>query len=221
MSGSVVGRSVPSLAFERSLLAGGAVSVACVDEAGRGALAGPVCVAAVLVTADTSDPPEPVADSKQLSPARRVELAGVVRSWVPHAAALASAGEVDRLGLSRALQLAAARALTALPVVPSVVLLDGNHDYLSRSGQLDLFDATVFPPVVTRARADADCAGVAAASILAKTVRDAEMVQLARQCPGYGWELNKGYGSPEHVAELRRVGPSGFHRRSWSLPGVP
>jgi ribonuclease HII len=76
------------------------------------------------------------------------------------------------------------------------------------------------PPVVTAIKADMRCAAVAAASILAKTTRDALMVELAKSHPGYGWHENKGYASPEHIEALRLLGPSAAHRRSWSLPGV-
>jgi ribonuclease HII len=76
------------------------------------------------------------------------------------------------------------------------------------------------PPVVTAIKADMRCAAVAAASILAKTSRDALMVELAESHPGYGWHENKGYASPEHIEALRVLGPTAVHRRSWSLPGV-
>ncbi len=85
-------------------------------------------------------------------------------------------------------------------------------------GRADL--RAVVPPVVTAIKADMRCAAVAAASILAKTSRDALMVELAKSHPGYGWHENKGYASPEHIEALRVLGPCAVHRRSWSLPGI-
>ena len=80
--------------------------------------------------------------------------------------------------------------------------------------------SVVPPAVTTRVRADLTCAGVAAASVLAKCERDAIMVELAQQHPEYGWALNKGYSAPDHIEALRRLGPTPLHRRSWNLPGT-
>jgi len=128
-----------------------------------------------------------------------------------------------------ALRLAALRALHVLSgsgAPPDVVVLDGSHDWLSgRPTQTDLFAPdlpepdVVVPPVVTRVKADLTCASVAAASVLAKTERDARMVALSADYPGYGWDSNKGYAAPEHVAALAQHGPTPFHRTSWRLPG--
>lgn len=135
-----------------------------------------------------------------------------------------------------ALRLAALRALASLPptVRPGYVLLDGVHDWLASS--TDLFAAAagesacvaatgrapqeiLTAPVRTIVKGDDSVAVIAAASVLAKVERDELM---ARQVdPGYGWAQNKGYAAPAHVAGLRRLGPSQFHRRSWRLPGVP
>jgi ribonuclease HII len=216
----------PSLRFERSLLRDGVTHLACADEVGRGALCGPVTVGIVVVTLETRTAPQGVRDSKLLTPEARELLAPKVRRWAPaHHVGHASPAEIDEIGIIAALRLAGHRALAGLPVVPDLVLLDGNHDYLSHPAAMPLFGSAPdlldeVPPVTTAIKADLKCAAVAAASILAKTTRDALMVELAREHPGYGWHENKGYASPEHIEALRLLGPSAVHRRSWSLPGV-
>jgi ribonuclease HII len=141
----------------------------------------------------------------------------------------ASAGEIDAIGIVRALRLAAERALAQLPEQPDHVLLDGSHDWLTRRAeQGDLFavdpsvDALLAaaPPVTTRVKADLTCSAVAAASVLAKTERDALMRGMAADYPAYGWDVNKGYAAPEHLAALRAHGPCVEHRRSWNLRAV-
>lgn len=212
----------PSLRYERQLLRSGALALACADEAGRGALSGPACVAFVVVAGGTGPAPRGVRDSKLLAPARRQELAPLIRRWAPSGVGMASPEEIDRLGIISALRLAGHRALGELPVAPDLILLDGNHDYLTVPAEPSLFEEqppVAVPPVTTRVKADLQCAGVAAASILAKTARDAVMVALAEECPEYGWSANKGYAAPEHLDALRRLGPTRHHRISWSLPG--
>ncbi|MEW6337322.1 MAG: ribonuclease HII [Acidobacteriota bacterium] len=177
--------------------------VAGVDEVGRGALAGPVVVAAVIL-----DPARPIAglnDSKKLSPATRERLAAAVlersKAW---ALASRSAAEVDALNVLEATRSAMREALAALTPRPGCVVSDA---------------VTLGPqpyPVFSEPRADARYLCVAAASILAKVSRDRGMVEAARDFPDYGWERNKGYGSAEHLEALRRVGPSACHRRSFA-----
>ncbi len=217
----------PTLRFERRLLRErGLTHLACADEVGRGALAGPVTIGVVVLTVHTRSAPQGVKDSKLLAPAVRERLAPRVRRWAAgHAVGHASAAEIDRHGITAALRLAGHRALAALDVVPDLVLLDGNHDYLTASGQFALLDPSAglletVPPVLTRIKGDLLCAGVAAASILAKTERDAILADLDTEHPGYGWAGNKGYSAPEHTSALAQLGPSAQHRRSWSLPGV-
>ncbi len=216
----------PSLRLERSLLRGGVTHLACIDEVGRGALSGPCTVGVVVVTLGTRTAPQGVRDSKLLTPDARERLAPKVRRWAAaHHVGHASPAEIDEFGIIAALRLAGHRAIAGLSVVPDLVLLDGNHDYLSHPVEMSLFGQTpglldVLPPVTTAVKADLRCAAVAAASILAKTSRDALMVELAREHPGYGWHENKGYASPEHIEALRVLGPTPVHRRSWSLPGV-
>lgn len=247
-SGSRVSGSRVSLRVERELLAGSFEAVACVDEVGRGALAGPVCVAAAVVSASMSDVPDGLRDSKELSPAQRARLVPVLQRWAPYAVGFASAAEIDRWGIVTGLRLAGLRALAGLPLRPDVVLLDGNMDFLSAPRQLSLLDdqlacdgsvpdgsvsdgsvsdgsaaaalpSVVVPPVRLLVGADKSCAGVAAASVLAKEARDAVMVELDGEFPRYKWAVNKGYASRDHVAALRRDGPCVHHRRSWRLPG--
>ncbi|WP_370291470.1 ribonuclease HII [Nocardioides sp.] len=228
------GGSRPSLRFERSLLREGVVHLACADEVGRGALSGPVTIGMVVMRLDTPTAPAGVRDSKLLTPEARVRLAPRVRRWaVAHAVGHATAAEIDAVGIVAALRLAGHRALAGLDVRPDLVLLDGNHDYLRHrvgpegadgeapgegAAHADLLPQV--PPVVTRIKADLRCSGVAAASILAKTERDALMIALHDEHPGYGWNVNKGYAAPDHLEALRSLGPCAQHRRSWRLPGV-
>lgn len=212
---------------ELELCAGGRV-VAGMDEVGRGSLAGPVAVGVAVVDARCGAAPRGLADSKRLSPPVRVRLSRPIGAWVlSRAVGYASPREVDAFGILGALSLAGRRALREAArggPVPDLVLLDGSYDYLERCdlsalGALGADGAEVpVPPVVVRVRADATCACVAAASVLAKVSRDALME--AHPDPGYGWAANKGYATPAHVDALRRLGPSAYHRRSWRLPGV-
>ncbi len=211
----------PDLRVERALLRTGVAVLGCADEVGRGALSGPVCVGVVLVTAQTPPAPRGVRDSKLLSPTRRTDMLPAIHAWTPHAIGMASASEIDQLGIMAAMRLAGHRAIGSLPIAPDCVLLDGNVDYLTEPGrppQTDSATGPILPRVVTRVQADLRCAGVAAASILAKTARDQVMVALARDFPMYGWEQNKGYAAPAHLAALRRWGPSPHHRVTWRLP---
>lgn len=213
----------PTLRVEHELLHGGVTALACVDEVGRGALSGPVTVGVVVITSETMAPPPGVRDSKLLSAVRRDQLEPLIRAWAAGSAVgHASASEIDDVGITAAMRRAAHRALSALSVAPDTVLLDGRHDYLTSRGQGDLFegdeDHVVVPRVVTMVKADLQCAGVAAASILAKTERDRIMAELHTEHPAYGWAGNKGYGAPDHLAALTRLGPTPHHRVSWRLP---
>jgi len=212
----------PSLRVERSLLRERCVLLAAMDEVGRGALAGPASVGIVLVDASVRTAPSGVRDSKLLTPAARQALVPRIRRWAL-ASAVGHAGpdEVDAVGILGALRLAGRRALAQLPERPDLVLLDGNHDWLTdpaRDGLLALLDDAPTPPVRTLIKADLTCSSVAAASVLAKVERDARMVALHDSHPQFGWAENKGYASPEHLAVLAAEGPSVHHRRSWRLP---
>jgi ribonuclease HII len=182
-----------------------------VDEAGRGPLAGPVYAAAVIL--DPARRIRGLDDSKQLAPAVRLELAERIRSRaIAWAVASASVEEIDALNILQAALLAMRRAVTALAVVPELALVDGLH-----CPQL---------PIEVRAIVDGDAKvkAISAASILAKTERDAEMVRLAARYPQYGFERHKGYPTPEHLELLLRFGPCEVYRRSFApvralLPG--
>ena len=193
----------PDLRLERALRLRGCRTIAGVDEAGRGAWAGPV-VAAVVVLPDL--PGLPYVDSKTVSAARRERLAEHVRmtatAW---AVAEATVDEVDEVGPLRATHLAVHRAIAALAVDPDAYVTD----FLRLR-----FPALPQPEVVAPARADGLSLSVAAASLLAKTHRDARMCAAAVDWPTYGFERHMGYGVPAHRAALRRSGPCPWHRRS-------
>jgi ribonuclease HII len=221
----------PSLRFEKELIRSGTVRLAAMDEVGRGALAGPVTVGAVVVTERIGRVPAGLRDSKLLTPAAREALVKPVRRWVGEwAVGHASPAEIDTIGIIAALRTAGRRALAQLSGPVDAVLLDGNHNYLSTPAidQPTLFDEFADlaelvalppePPVHVRIKADLTCAAVAGASVLAKTTRDRLLTELASTYPQYGFDENKGYGTPEHVAALRAFGPSVVHRQSWRLP---
>jgi ribonuclease HII len=176
--------------------------IAGVDEAGRGPLAGPVFAAAVIL--DPGMPIDGLNDSKLLSPGRRAELFDRIREdCLAWATAKAEVEEIDRLNILQATLLAMQRAVAALRPVPQQVLVDGN-----RCPQLPC-------PAQAVVGGDRLVAAISAASILAKHARDQEMTLLDRQYPGYAFAKHKGYGTVEHLAALRALGPSPIHRRSF------
>ena len=201
----------PTHTVERSIRATtGAKIVAGVDEVGRGAWAGPVTVCAAVT--GLRRPPAGLTDSKLITPKRRTELAGLLESWVTaHALGHASPEEIDELGMTAALRLAAVRALDALPVRPDAVILDGKHNYLGSPWQ-----------VRTVIKGDQSCVAVAAASVIAKVRRDAMMAELQGEFADYGFDANVGYPSPVHKAALALLGPTPHHRLSWAyLDALP
>lgn len=217
-----------TLRVERQLLREGAAIVCGVDEVGRGALGGPVTVGVVAVDVATARSLPGVRDSKLLTPRARQDLVPRIQRWATaHAVGHASAAEVDEVGIIGALRRAGLRAWSQLSVRPDMILLDGSHDWLTPPAQGSLLDEpggeeavqVDLPPVTTRVKADLTCTTVAAASVLAKVERDAIMGRLAEEHPGYGWDRNKGYASPDHLAALEQRGPCDQHRRSWRLPG--
>lgn len=221
---------LPSRDLEKELLAGlqvldNSAILACVDEVGRGSLAGPVSVGIALISAETSDAfPEGLRDSKQLSQAKREVLDPLCRAW-PLAVAVghAPANTVDSVGIIAALRYAAADALRQLAekdLIPSGVLLDGSHNWWSSASLFDGDEVLPDLPVRMQVKGDASCAGVAAASVVAKVERDKLMVARDEVYPGYDWARNKGYSSPAHIEGLQKLGPSPEHRVSWNLPGV-
>lgn len=195
---------VPGVGLERSFWDEGAV-VAGVDEVGRGAWAGCVTVGAVVLPSDRRI--YKLRDSKVLDPVRREELAARLEGFaLGIGMGHADNAEIDRLGLSRALSLAARRAVDALPMRPDVVLLDGHWDFLAGYG-------TRNEPVV---HGDARSASIAAASVVAKVTRDRMMVAAGERFPPYDFASNKGYPAPVHRAALDEHGPCPLHRRSWA-----
>ena len=194
----------PSLERERALWVEGGGLVAGIDEAGRGPLAGPVVAAAVVFPAFYR-PIRGVRDSKLLAPAARVRLAVLVRKRaLAVGVGAASVHEIDSLNIRRASILAMRRALDRLPVRPVHILVDGLP-----CPELGL-------PHEAIVDGDALCHSIAAASIIAKTVRDLLMERLAARHPGYGWDSNRGYGTPDHLAALAALGFTPHHRTSFA-----
>jgi len=174
-----------------------------VDEAGRGPLAGPVFAAAVIL-----DPARPIVglrDSKVLSAAQRDRLAVEIRACsLAWAVAAADVAEIDALNILQATLVAMRRAIEGLALAPTEALIDGN-----RAPRLACVTHTIV-------NGDRDVASISAASILAKTARDALLEELGVLYPLYGFARNKGYGTPEHLAALERHGPCREHRRSFA-----
>lgn len=185
-----------------------AVLLAGVDEAGRGPLAGPVVVSAVML--DPDSPIDGLNDSKQLTEATRDELAPLIReralAW---AIAKADVHEIDTINILQATLLAMNRALQALTVVPTHIQVDGNR----------LPSLWGMPRQCTAEAivgGDALVPAISAASILAKVTRDALMVEYDALHPGYGFAAHKGYSTEMHLKALRELGPSPIHRRSFA-----
>lgn len=197
--------------------------VAGMDEVGRGALAGPVSVGVVVVRMPDDGPHPAVRDSKALSAKRRTALVPEILAWGAAAAVgHAEPGEIDRYGITAALALAGRRAWHRvagdLGRTPDLLLLDGRDNWLPKA-PAPLCGALAPGPgaVHLQVKADATCASVAAASILAKVERDGLMTGLAEAFPAYGWEGNKGYGASAHRQAISAQGPSPYHRMSWNL----
>ncbi len=196
----VIALAPPTFKRERALMKSGAGPVAGCDEAGRGPLAGPVVAAAVVL--DPKRIPKGLDDSKKLTAEHREALFIQICATSSFALAFASPARIDRDNILRASLWALSRAVHALPQTPRHVLVDGRDKILTPSG--------------CECRAviggDALVLSIAAASIVAKVTRDRLMRALAQDCPGYGFENHKGYGVPEHLAALQRLGPSRHHR---------
>ncbi len=192
--------------LEELLWEKGFVAVAGADEAGRGALAGPLVAAAVLLNPDARL--TGVRDSKLLSPVRREELVGVIeKEALAVSVARVEPEEVDELGVGRANLKALGEALRPLVERAEFILVDGfAPGGLSR-------------PCLGVKKGDRVSRAVAAASVLAKVARDSIMLELDLEHPGYGFARNKGYGTGQHLEALRRLGPSPVHRRSF-LEGI-
>lgn len=212
----------PTLRLERRLLRAEFDLIIALDEVGRGALAGPVAVGAAVMDAAGARRrvPEGLRDSKLITERRRPGMASTAADWVSASAVgWASASEVDEVGIMRALGLAASRAVQGVvdqgaSLERTLVILDGNHDYLSRVHTAELTVRTVV-------KGDRDCASISAASVIAKVARDSLMTHLHPEHPAYQWDRNKGYASAEHRAAIRAQGLSPLHRASWAIADAP
>jgi len=197
----------PDFAFEIALWDQGFHLVAGIDEAGRGALAGPVAAGALIFPNDPGRLPalKGVRDSKQMTPAQRTFWAErLAEVCLAYGVGFASAEEIDTLGIAPATRLAACRAVQSLGVQPEHLLVDF----------LKLPELPI--PQTPLVKGDARSLSIAAASILAKTRRDALLCELEGQYPGYGLAQHKGYATQAHRLALQRLGPSPIHRLSFA-----
>lgn len=200
---------MPDLAheFSHGLVPGltGGKLVCGIDEVGRGPLAGPVVACAVII--DPARLPTDLAaridDSKKLKASHRAELHDALRTCVTYGLGEASVAEIDDINILQATFLAMRRAVTALPVAPDIALVDGN-----RPPKLDC-------PTRCLIGGDGLSLSIAAASIIAKVVRDKIMWELSQRHTVYGWERNAGYGTAEHLAAIRQYGVTSEHRKSF------
>lgn len=192
----------PSLDHERDLAREAGGPVCGVDEAGRGPWAGPVVAAAVIL--DPAAVPGGIRDSKLLPAPRRAALHGEIVASARVGVGIAERAEIDEINILQATFRAMARAVEALGAPPAAALVDGNGA------------PKLACPARTLVGGDMLSVSVAAASIVAKVTRDAIMAELAGECPGYGWERNMGYGTPEHRVALARLGITRHHRLSFA-----
>lgn len=193
----------PDLRFEVDLWAQGLIRLAGIDEAGRGAWAGPVSAGAVVLPPDPNLPEQlsEVRDSKEMIPSQRTfwayHIKRVAAAW---GVGFASSQEIDALGIVPATRLAMQRAIAALSITPDHLLIDAMH-----LPEIPL-------PQTSLIKGDARSLSIAAASVLAKTARDTLLVQFDEQYPGYGFARHKGYGTALHAEALQRLGPCPIHR---------
>ncbi len=192
----------PDYSAELAALSRGLSRICGVDEVGRGPLAGPVTAAAVVLHPDRI--PAGLDDSKKLTKAKREALAVEIESVAEVSVAHASVAEIDSHNILRASHLAMVRAVAGLRAPPCHVLIDGN-----------MIPRGFTHPAETLVKGDGRCLSIAAASIVAKVVRDRIMTALALEHPGYGWETNMGYGSAAHLGALLDLGITPHHRRSF------
>lgn len=180
----------------------GAQIVAGVDEVGRGSLVGPVVTAAVIIDPSITIPG--IKDSKLLSKSQRLHLYQQIVSNYSYAIGEASAQEIDQYNILEATKIACARAVQNLPINPTKVLVDGNMK----------FKDTRFISII---RGDQTCYAIAAASIVAKVIRDTMMQELHVHYPVYGWNQNNGYGTRQHITAIKAYGHSVHHRTSFHI----
>ena len=207
----------PSLALETAIrrAAPGCARIAGVDEAGRGPLAGPVTAAAVILPPSlTGGEPwlQTIDDSKRLTSAQRETAADIIRqNALACAVRHIPADEIDRIGIAPAVRRAMLAAVAALPTPPDALLLD----YIHIPGGIGAPEWRCPYPFQTVVKGDRKSLSIAAASILAKTARDALMRDADQRYPGYGFARHKGYATAGHRRQLARLGPSPIHRRTF------
>lgn len=198
----------PSLSLETQLWSRGRVRVAGIDEAGRGAWAGPVVAAAVILPSrlpNLAQLLDPIRDSKLLTPrTRETCYTLILEHVVDYGVGLTPAADIDRMGIVAATRKAMHQAVEALTETPDYLLID----YM-RLPALPI-------PQHAMPKGELHCLSIAAASIIAKVTRDRWMIALDKALPGYGLAQHKGYGTPQHRAALRALGPSNEHRRSFA-----
>lgn len=197
---------MPDLSYEKLHGLDDGKIICGIDEVGRGPLAGPV-VAAALILPQIGLPPAleaRIRDSKKLSEKQREILFPALTDLCRYAVAEASVAEIDTLNILQASLLAMQRAVETLGITPDHALVDGNHV------------PKLCCPTQPIIGGDSKSLSIAAASIVAKVTRDRFMKKLAIEHPGYGWEKNAGYGTAQHLAALRQLGPTAWHRTSFS-----
>ena len=201
-------KTPPSLNVERELWEGGFEVVVGLDEVGRGSWAGPLAIGAVVLP--VAKRVNGVRDSKMLTEREREALYDRLATWCrAWSVGMVSHQECDEIGMSAAQKLAAKRALDGLGLVPDMVLIDGNWDFVSEC----------IGPGKTRliVKGDATCLSISTASVLAKVTRDRLMRSEDENYPGFNFAENKGYPCPRHKMALQAYGPSAIHRRSWAF----
>ncbi len=200
---ATIGQNGPDFEAEKLMISEHSGLVCGVDEVGRGPLAGPVVAAAVIL--DPENIPNGLNDSKKLSPKKREVLFDIIQETaIAISVAEASVEEIDSINILQASMLAMRRAVYNLPQKAGSVLVDGNSD-----PRFDL-------PTLCLIKGDARCFSIAAASIIAKKIRDEKMAKLAQIYPNYGWEQNAGYGVPAHMKGLELVGITPYHRKTFA-----
>ena len=188
--------------IEEEVYAEGYTVICGVDEAGRGPLAGPVCAAAVILPRDHQIPG--LNDSKKLTDKKRRELFPLIKEQaIAYGIGMATHEEIDEINILQATYLAMERAISQLEGKADIALIDGN-----RAKDFGMAVRTVV-------KGDSLSANIAAASVLAKVTRDDLMVEMAREFPGYGFEVHKGYGTKAHYEALRNLGPCPIHRMTF------
>ncbi len=197
---------VPNLKEEKSLISQGYKYVIGIDEVGRGAWAGPLVVGAVILPRNKRL--YKIRDSKLLTREKREQLFPKITNWVSGwAVGEVSSFEIDKLGLSKSIQLAAQRAIFNLRINIDFVLIDGNWNYLK----------DIYPKNFRTIKSgDSLCLSIATASILAKFIRDRKLTELHSLYPNYNFKNNKGYPTKEHINNLSQFGPCEIHRQSYA-----